>query len=635
MPPSADVHAPTSVIDSLKQSIAHVESILPTSLTKAAAPASSPADIAQAFCSSIQAAFDAKDIAGIERHFTDDGHWRDILTIDFDFNSLKKDRGEIKEHLTKYGVPSVQNLKVIKPHDAVINEGANWLQAFTTFETDEGRGKGFLRLRESSPGAGDYRAFTFFTTLWEIKGHEEFAGHRRPKGAEHGMHDSSENWLDRRRKQVEFEGEDPAVLIVGGGQNGLMLAARLGALGVKTLIVEKNPRIGDSWRKRYHTLCLHDPVWADHFAYMQFPKTWPIYTPKDKLANYMEEYASQMELNIWLQSTIARNPTFDEQTKQWTVRVTRDSHEDRVMHVNHLVLASGFSGEPRMPNFPRDEFEGYVVHSSAHGGCHGKDWAGKKAVVIGCCNSGHDIAADFYEHGINTTIVQRSSTYVMSSEHGIPGLLNGVYEEDGPPTDDADIMLTSLPIDLLAEFHTEATKQIAIKDKPLLDDLQKVGFKLNPYPAGLFIKYFADGGGYYIDVGCSRLIADGKIKVKQGVEIEKLTKDGVLFKDGTEIKADMVVMATGYTSQRETVRRIVSDDVADRLGSVWGKDAQGEIPGVWRYSGVPRFMLMSGNLFQARCFSKHCALQIQMIELGLREHAPDGVKYKHVHDPRF
>jgi len=202
-------------------------------------------------------------------------------------NSLKRAKGEIGQHLDKYGVPEIRNLKVVKPHDAIINEGANWLQAFTTFETADSRGKGFLRLRESSPGSGDYRAFTFFTALWEVKGHEEFAGHRRPLGAEHGTHDSSENWLDRRNKQIRFEDEDPTVLIVGGGQNGcvslplsagpvrervldadsllapvsLMLAARLGAIGVKTLVVEKNERVGDSWRKRYHTLCLHDPVW--------------------------------------------------------------------------------------------------------------------------------------------------------------------------------------------------------------------------------------------------------------------------------------------------------------------------------------------------------------------------------------
>ncbi|BGP19956.1 hypothetical protein JCM10213v2_008087 [Rhodosporidiobolus nylandii] len=600
---------PTSTLDTLKQAIAHVETALPASLKPAPAPPA-PADIAAAFLASIQSCFTAKDAEGIVQHFTADGWWRDILTIDFDFNSLKK--SDIKPHLAKYGIPSVESLQVLEPHKAKINEAAGWLEAFATFETHEARGRGFLRLKESSPGAGDWKAFTFFTALWEIKGHESYTGYRRPLGAEHGLHTDSKNWLDRRKEQVKFETEDPTVIVCGGGQNGLMLAAHLGVLGIKTLVVEKNSRIGDSWRRRYHTLALHD-----------------------KIANWMESYAEAMELNIWLESTIERNPVYDEVSKSWTVKVVRANGEDRVMKVNHLVLASGFSGEPRIPKFPKDEFKGYLVHSSQHPGSHGKDWAGKKAVVIGCCNSGHDIAADFYEHGVDTTIVQRSHTYVMSSEHGIPGLLNGVYEENGPPVDDADIMLTSLPLNVLAEFHVEATKEIAKKDAPLLRDLEKAGFKLNPYKEGLFIKYFRDGGGYYIDVGCSRLIADGKIKIKQGVEIEKLTSTGVLFKDGVHIEADMVVMATGYDSQRSTVRRIVSDDVADRLGNVWGQDAQGEIPGVWRYSGVPRFYLQSGNLFQARCFSKHLALQIQMIELGIRDPQPDHVKYKSLNDPRF
>ncbi|GAA5838994.1 hypothetical protein JCM11251_007848 [Rhodosporidiobolus azoricus] len=620
-----------TVVDSIKQTLAHVESVLPTSLRFSSAP-SSPAETAQAFLHSIESAFAAKDAERITSHFTEDGWWRDILNIDFDFNSLRK--SEIKPHLEKYQFPDLEKLLVVDPHKAKFNKGAGWLEAFFNYETAEGRGRGFIRLKETAPGANDWKAFTFFTALWEIKGHEENARFRRPLGAEHGLHSDSKNWLDRRKEKVLYENEDPTVLIVGGGQNGLMLAARLTVLGIDNLIVEKNPRIGDSWRRRYHTLCLHDPVWADHFAYMAFPEGWPIYTPKDKIANWMELYVEAMELNVWLNSTIERNPTYDPQSKQWSVNITRDG-KVRPMKVNHLVLASGFSGEPRIPSFPKDDFKGYLVHSSQHPGSHQQNWEGKKAVVIGCCNSGHDIAADFYEHGVQTTIVQRSHTYVMSSEHGIPGLLKGVYEEGGPPTDDADIMLTSLPIDLLNEFHVEATKDIAQKDAPILRDLEAAGFKLNPYPGGLFIKYFRDGGGYYIDVGCSRLIADGKIGIKQGVEIERLTEKGVLFKDGVEIEADMIVMATGYTSQRETVRRVISDDVAERLGNVWGQDQQGEIPGVWRYSGVPRFYLQSGNLFQARCFSKHLALQIHMQELGLREPTPDGVSYKSSNDPRF
>lgn len=110
------------------------------------------------------------------------------------------------------------------------------------------------------------------------------------------------------------------------------------------------------------------------------------------------------------------------------------------------------------------------------------------------------------------------------------------------------------------------------------------------------------GGGYYIDVGCSQLIIDGKVKIKQGQEISKLTKTGVLFADGTELPADIVVCATGYSSMRETVRRLISDDVADRLHTVWGEDQQGEIPSAWRNTGVPGFWLQPGNFLYVVAF---------------------------------
>ncbi|KAK4049999.1 hypothetical protein OIV83_003823 [Microbotryomycetes sp. JL201] len=620
-----------AAVDNIKHNIVHKENIRPDA-TSIEAPVGKEA----AARGPDPSAFDAKDIDGIVKHFCPDGWWRDMLYIDnTDFNTLRTN--EIAGHLKKFGVPSLQNLHVVKPHDAAlvpVSDELEWVQSFFEMKTDKTRGQGFVRLRESAKGKGDWKAYTFCTVLHEIKGHEEFARHRRPLGAEHGEKTSKLNWLDKLNKRRNFEDTDPTVLIVGGGQNGLMLAARLTVLGIPNLIVEKNKRVGDSWRLRYKTLCLHDPVWADHFPYISYPPNWPVYCPKDKIANWMESYAEQMELCIWLNSAVERNPQFDPQTKQWTVKVTRDGKEARTLKVNHLVMATGFSGEPRLPDFPRDEYQGVCHHSSRHPGSMG--FEGKKAVVVGCCNSGHDIAQDFYENGVDVTIVQRSHTYVMSSKHGIPGLLRGFYEEDGPPLENADMMLQSLPVDLLEQFHIGATKRIAELDKPLLDGLTKAGFKLNHYPGGLFIKYFRDGGGYYIDVGASSMIAEGKIKIKQGVEVEKLTRDGILFKDGEEIKADIIVLATGYTSQRETIRRIISDEVADGIGSCWGQDEQGEIPGVWRQSGVPRFYIQSGNLFQARVYSKHLATQILMRELGMvDEDNSTYPSYKTKRDPRF
>lgn len=600
-------------------------------------PSIKPMEAAKAahqWCNQFQAALDKGDADGIVELFVDDGWWRDMLTLTFDFNSYKKN--DIKEGLEKHGMPPIKNLKVVRPGDASIvpvNDNLTWAQAFLTYETDKIRGKGLIRLKEEN---GKFkRAYTFFTTVWEVKGHEEHAYERRPNGAEvHEAGPDAKNWLELRKEKIKFEKSDPTVLIIGGGQNGLMIAARLNALGIPNLIVEKNPNIGDNWANRYHNLVLHDPVFADHFPYLPYPPHWPIFTPKDKLASWFKHYAEAMELNVWTEATIEGGAKFNEQTGKWTVNVVHKGHPDREMQVNHIVLATGFSGEPRMPDIEgMDTFKGPIMHSSKHKGAEG--FKGKKAVVVGCCNSGHDIAAEFYEHGADTTIVQRSSTYVVSSKHGLPAWLNGFYQEGGPPIDDADLLFTSLPIELVGEFHLESTKKVAELDKPTLDGLEKVGFKLNRYNSGLFMKYFRDGGGYYLDVGCSQLIADGKIKVKQGQEIKKIHPNGIEFADGDFREADIIVLATGYGSMRDTVRRVIGEDTANKMHTCWSFDKQGEIQTVWRNSGVPGFWLQAGNFFQARCFSRVLALQIQEIELGMADKYHPYPVEKEIKDPRF
>ncbi|KAL7008598.1 hypothetical protein EMMF5_001860 [Cystobasidiomycetes sp. EMM_F5] len=566
-----------------------------------------------------QAALDKKDADALANLFVDNGWWRDMLTIDaVDFNSYRK--SQIKEGLAKHGFPEIRNLKVIRAADASIvpvDDEMTWAQAYLTYETPKTRGKGLLRLQQED---GKFtRAFTFFTTLWEVKGHEEFAYERRPTGAEiHEEGGHSKNWLELRKEKVKFEKNDPAVLIVGAGQNGLMLAARLTALGIPTLVVERNPNIGDNWANRYHNLVLHDPVYADHFPYLPYPAHWPIFTPKDKLASWFKHYAEAMELNVWTSSTIQGGATYDEKSQTWTTTVVREGHQPREMKVKHLVLATGFSGEARMPKFEGMEtFKGPMPHSSKHKGAEG--WEGKKAIVVGCCNSGHDIAAQFYEYGADTTIVQRSSTYVVSSKHGLPAWLNGFYQEGGPPIDDADILFTSLPTELVAEFHKISTAKVEQLDKDILDGLEKAGFKLNRYNSGLFMK----------------LIADGKIKVKQGQEIKRITENGIEFADGDFREADIIVLATGYGSMRDTVRKVVGPEVADKVGTCWSFDKQGEIHTVWRNSGVPGFWLQCGNFFQARCYSRLVALQIQQQLLGMTDKNAPYPKDKENKDIRF
>ena len=371
---------------------------------------------------------------------------------------------------------------------------------------------------------------------------------------------------------------------------------------------------------------LHDPVWYDHLPYVPFPPHWPIFTPKDKLAEWFEAYAKLLELNVWTQTNL-ESASWDGSKRQWTVNLERKkadgTTEKRTLHPRHVVQATGHSGEMSFPQIKgMEDFKGdRLCHSSQFKGANSNS-AGKKAVVVGCCNSGHDIAQDFYEHGYDVTIVQRSSTYVMSSKAGLDVLLGGLYEEGGPDTEDADLLFMSIPNAMLKRLHVDATKEIKKRDAELLAGLEKAGFKLDSGPdeAGFFMKYFQRGGGYYIDVGASQLIIDGKIKVKQGQEITEVKPHGLLFTDGTLLEADEIVFATGYQNMRGTARKIFGDEIADQLNAVWGFDNEGELRTMWRKTGHPGFWFFGGNLALCRYYSRMLALQIKAMEEGIMKY---------------
>jgi len=380
-------------------------------------------------------------------------------------------------------------------------------------------------------------------------------------------------------------------------------------LGVSALIIDTNAKVGDNWRKRYHQLVLHDPVWADALPYLPYPPSWPVYCPKDKIADWFESYASAMELNVWTSAEMTSS-AYDETTGRWTLLV-RTPEGERELHPRDVILATGAAGEPLAPDVPgRDAFRGVSYHSSAHR--QGADWAGKKAVVVGACNSGHDIAQDLYEAGADVTLVQRSSTHIISQEHGIPAIFGSNFVEDGPPTAYADLLAAGTPWPLVLEMAKEGVRETARKDADLLAALDAVGFKRNDGPdgTGLMGYALAYGGGYYIDVGASRLIADGKIKLAQGSGLAEFTPEGIRLEDGRTLEADLVVLATGYRNMRETARRLFGDDVADRLPLVLGIGEDGEIGGLYRRTGHPAFWYMGGPLAWVRIYAKHLALQI-------------------------
>ena len=241
------------------------------------------------------AALAANDIDTAVGCFQEDCYWRDLVTFTWNIKTMEgKDqvRDMLESQLSK---TKPSHWALAKGEDATESGGV--IEGWISFETEVARGFGHIRLK-------DGKIWTLLTTMVELKGHEEPAGFARPMGAKHGSGKNRPTWKEEREKEAAELGfkTQPYTLIIGGGQGGIALGARLRQLGVPTIIVEKNERAGDSWRKRYKSLCLHDPVWYDHLPCLPFPDHWPIYTPKDKMGDWLESYSKIMELDYWSSS---------------------------------------------------------------------------------------------------------------------------------------------------------------------------------------------------------------------------------------------------------------------------------------------------------------------------------------------
>lgn len=287
----------------------------------------------------------------------------------------------------------------------------------------------------------------------------------------------------------------------GAGQAGLAAGARLTQLRIPCLIVDQNQRVGDCWRNRYFRLVLHDPVWCklstassaiqnakchwidNHMPYLPFPENWPVFAPKDKLAEWMESYAQLMELNVW-SSTTLKQAKWD--GKRWEITLERQFQngdaEVRIVCPHHIIQATGVSGEPCVPKIEgMENFQGFrLCHSSQFSSAQSTTTA-KRIVVVGSGVSGHDIAQDFHEHGHEVTMIQRSPTCVDTSDY-IQG--QGLYSEGGPTTEDADFMTHSVPLALLKSREIEKTEKLEVDNYEFFEGLRKAGFGIDKGPDG-------------------------------------------------------------------------------------------------------------------------------------------------------
>ena len=546
--------------------------------------------------------------------FVEVSFWRDLVAFTWNITTL--------EGPAQIAAMLERRLDDVRPSrfeiDGEATEADGVIEAWFTFETGVGRGTGLARLRPEG-------CWTLLTSLSELKGFEEKRGATREPGAEHGAERNRKSWLERKAREEAELGytREPYCVIIGGGQGGIGLGARLRRLGVPTIVVDKHERPGDAWRKRYKSLCLHDPVWYDHMPYLPFPEHWPVFAPKDKIGDWLEMYAKVMELNYWSKSE-CKSATYDPQTQEWTLVIDRDG-ESVTVHPKQLVLATGMSAIPNEPVYPGSEtFKGVQHHSSRHPG--GEAYAGKKCVVIGSNNSAFDICGDLWENGADVTMVQRSSTHIVKSDTLMDLALGGLYSENavksGMTTEKADMVFASIPFRIMADFNVPIYAQVAERDAEFYERLRKAGFMLDfgDDDSGLFMKYLRRGSGYYIDVGAADLVANGEVKLKSGVDVKEIKEHSVLLSDGTELPADLIVYATGYGSMNGWAAKLISQEVADAVGKCWGlgsgttKDPgpwEGELRNMWKPTRQPGLWFHGGNLAQSRHYSSYLALQLK------------------------
>ncbi|TCD68933.1 hypothetical protein EIP91_009323 [Steccherinum ochraceum] len=551
--------------------------------------------VAQDWLSSFTKAVNAQNIPSIMDTIHPDGWWRDLVALTWDlrtFHGAGRIRTFLSDRLVESKfivIPDLVSAQLLKPFPDIVEIVA---QFNFTVEAGTGIGTAFL----VPTASGEWKAFILCTDLDSIKGTQEAFG---------------------RAREQAFEEKDPEVLVVGAGQAGLDLAARLKNLGVSTLVVDKNENVGDQWRRRYDSLRLHDFVWLNHLPYMKFPDSFPVHIPCKKLADWLALYATAMDLNIWT-STAVSKAMQDEKTGKWAVTVTKSDGSERILNVDHVVFATGWVGEPHKPEFPsREKFKGQVLHSSEYS--NPRNYIGKKVLVVGACTSGHDISADCAHYGIDVTMFQRSSTFMLRVED-FKLALSPLYREGGPPTEVADRMLSAIPNAYTKLLGPREVGYINHVDGERRRKLESLGYRMNEGvdgATGSFWVLVSRAGGQYVDQGACDLILEGKIKMKSGTQIECYTPTGVRFQDGTEVAADVVVLATGYGDIRDPIRSIVGDEIGKKLTKIWGVNEEGELNSMYKEMGVSGLWYISGSLGFCRIYSKHLALQLKAKQMGL------------------
>jgi len=581
--------------------------------TNQPAVAQSEKELVGQWLSKLDTALQSASRASVASLFAPDGHWRDLLAFTWSITPRQGAEDIAALMAAKQATAEAHAFAIAEgrtPPRRAHRAGIDVIEGIFQFETRIGRGFGVVRLLAADPS----KAFQLMTGLHELKGFEERIGNRRPTGAAFSRNFGGTNWKDQRIASQAYADREPTVLIVGGGQAGLSLAATLVRTGVDALVVDKFERVGDCWRQRYHSLALHNDTRFNHLPYMPFPDAWPTYLPKDMLADWFEAYAWAMEINFWTGHELVGG-SYDESSGRWNAVLRKADGTERTVHPKHLVFANGLVGYPHIPELPGlKNFKGDVLHTTEY--TNGANWRGKKALVIGTGTSGHDVAQDLHANGCETTIVQRGTTMVVSIDPSAK-LVYGIY--NGVPVADGDLFASTNTKPVVKKNLQLLTARMLEFDKKTNEGLIARGFKFDSGEdgAGHQWKVRTRYGGYYLDAGCSQLIIDGKIGLLQYDQIEKFVAGGALLKDGSVHRVDLIILATGFVPQEVVVAKLLGDAVAKKVGPVWGFGADGEMSNMWKRTAQEGLWFIGGSFANCRTYSRYVAIQIKAIEEGL------------------
>ncbi len=547
----------------------------------------------------------------LESLLTEQATWRDFMAFTWDVSN-RIGRDELVARLLPWAKSANATGFTLSSAQAPVIYDGN-IQAFFDFTTEDRVDRGYVFLM---PSGDRFLAQTLQTQAESLDKHPEVTRHNRRQGKVHGVVMDRTRWWDDRAKAQEFSDDDPAVVVLGAGHNGLTVAARLQALDVPTLVIERYDRVGDTWRNRYASLALHSIVHVDHLPYVPFPPTWTAHTPKDKWADFLESYARILDLNVWTGTTF-QDASYDDEAGVWTIHVQRADGSVRTLHPRHFVVAAGLNGPPKIPDVEGlDTFKGEWAHSGEYQ--RGADWSGKKALVVGAGVSAHEMAHDLYEHGADVTMMQRGATYVINFDT-FNKFWFGLYTEEQPlPIELADQVAYSLPNLVTDDLNRQLVELAKEEDKELLDALVERGFKLEwgPDGTGIIGSHMAGRDSYQINIGASELIADGRVSLKPGVSLAEVKERSVVFSDGSEEEFDVILFATGYEQLWDHIRPTLGG-AADKIEKVYGRAEDGEYANAWRPTSQPGLWFVTGFVGMARFHSKFMTLMIKATEEGV------------------